>query len=372
MKPKLLLVADTYYPKVDGTLRFMEEFLKRSGDQFDISLLVPDLGVHKGKKVSYVQPSKILQVSGYPSLKLSWSNIQKIKQTIQQNDLIFVQGPALMSYLSIYYGAKYHKKTFFYTHTLAWELFEKFFPPILKKLFFTLIKKASIWFYNQCDEIFVPYHELKEHLASEGVRTKMTVARLGVDIDLFSPSKNKAESKRKLGIHSDVKVIGYVGRISKEKNMAILLSAFKRLRYKNLLFLLVGDGPEDQVEKFRQLPNCRITGFVSNVQDYVPAMDVFIMPSLTETTSLATLEAMSCSVPVIVTKVGFVKKYVVKEYNGLFFPRHSASALAGQMERLLEDKNLREKLGANGRKTVAYSFSWDRSINKIRRLLLEW
>ena len=78
-KPKLLIVADTYYPKVDGTLKFMEEFLKRSQDSFEISLLVPDYGVRKGKNVTYIAVSKIWKVSGYSNLKLSLKNFRKIK-----------------------------------------------------------------------------------------------------------------------------------------------------------------------------------------------------------------------------------------------------------------------------------------------------
>ena len=45
------------------------------------------------------------------------------------------------------------------------------------------------------------------------------------------------------------------------------------------------------------------------------------MPSLTETTSLATLEAMSCGLPVIASKVGFIKDYIAKGHNGIFFPK---------------------------------------------------
>ena len=125
-KPKLLLVADTYYPKVDGTLKFMEEFIKRSKNTFDISLLVPFLGEKQGDNVTYIDPSKRLVLSGYPLMRLSLKNLRKIKRAIKDADIVFIQGPALISYLSIYYSHKYKKKTVFYTHTIAWELFEKF------------------------------------------------------------------------------------------------------------------------------------------------------------------------------------------------------------------------------------------------------
>ena len=371
-KPKLLLVADTYYPKVDGTLKFIEEFMKRAQDSFEISLLVPDYGMHKGKKVTYIDVSKIWKVSGYANLKLSPGNLKKIKTAIQEADLVFIQGPAIISYLSIYYARKYNKKIFFYTHTLTWELFEKFFPGFFKKLFSLIIKKISIALYNRCDEILVPYHELQEQLLDQGLKTEITTARLGVDIDLFNPTTDKRASKEKIHLNPEKKVIGYVGRISREKNTDLLLEAFQKIEEQdNVTLLMVGDGPEKQTKELKKLKNCKVTGFVNNVQDYLKAMDVFVMPSLTETTSLATLEAMSTGISVIATRVGFIKSYIIKDHNGLFFPRNSSSVLSVKITKLLKDRELRERLGQNARKTVAYGFSWERSINRIKRILLK-
>ena len=370
-KPKLLLVADTYYPKVDGTLKFIEEFMKRTQDNFEISLLVPNYGVKKGRNVTYIEPSKIIKMSDYPSIKFSFKNFSRIKKAVKEADIIFVQGPALISYLSIHYAHKYHKKTVFYLHTISWELLEKFLPSIISKLFSRIIKKISISFYNRCQGIFVPYYDLKDYLIKEGVKTEIITARLGVDIDLFHPPHDKQLSKKKIKIGPDKKVIGYVGRISKEKNTHLLLEGFKKLeKQKNYFLLMVGDGPESQTKEFKENPNCKVTGFVNNVQDYLKAMDIFVMPSLTETTSLATLEAMASGLPVIATKVGFIKHYLVKDHNGLFFPRNSSTMLSVKINQLLQNKELRLKLGQNARKTVAYAFSWERSINRIKKLLL--
>ena len=319
------------------------------------------------------EPRYNLDVGSKPFAKQIGFMAAKIKEILKKEkpDIVFVQGPALISYLSIYYAHKFHKKTIFYTHTIAWELFEKFFPPLLNTLFLNLIKKLSIAAYNRCNEIFVPYYDLKKALAKAGVRTELTVARLGVDIEVFSPSKDKRLSKERLGINHGKMVIGYVGRVSKEKNTHLLLQAFRRLPHQeNLHLLIVGDGPESQTREFKETANCTVTGFVGNVQDYLKAMDIFVMPSLTETTSLATLEAMASGLAVVVTKVGFIQNYVVKGYNGLFFPRNSSALLAIKMEQLIKERGLREQLGQNARKTIAYSFSWERSINKIKRLLL--
>ena len=374
MKQKLLLVSDTFHPQVDGTVIFLDEFLRRAKDSFDISVLVPrftEKSSHTPPSVSYLDISSILKpLPAYPSIKISFKNLRKIQQAVHDADIVFIQGPALASFLAMYYGHRYGKRTVAYTHVLSWELFEKSASPLLG-IFTPLLKKMCLFFYNYCDEVLVPYQELKERLQREGMHCPITVARLGVDITRFSPSTDKRLRKRALGISNSAFVVGYVGRISPEKNVQVLRKAFLRLvnAGENVHLLLVGDGAPEQREEFNSLPRCTVTGFVHNVQDYLKAMDVFVMPSLTETTSLATLEAMSCGVPVIVTKVGFMKKYVTRDYNGLFFPKGDASTLATKIEKLRQDKTLRERFGSNARKTVAYSFSWERSINKIRRLL---
>ena len=371
-KKKILLVADTFYPKVDGILKFMEEFSRRSKDLFDIRYLVPFFG-QEDPSATFVAPSRWISLSGYQNMKLSLKNLSTIKLAIRNSDIIFVQGPALLSFLGIYYGRKFQKTTIIYHHIYPWELFAKFVSPPWNKILTVIVKKMWIHLYNRCNHILVPYHGLVKELQRENVQAPITIARLGVDIQGFHPTEDKAASKRKVGLEPHPFVIGYVGRISKEKNIDVLVRAFKKMgtnRPRQLL--LVGDGSEELKEKIMaEVPNCIITGFVNNVQDYLQVMDVFVMPSLTETTSLATLEAMSTGLPVICSKVGFMESYIIKNYNGLFFPKTNPSLLAIKLEKLLGNPDMRQKLGANARKTIAYSFSWERSINKIKRVIAQ-
>lgn len=374
-KPKLLLVADTYHPQVDGIVVFIDEFIKRARERFQISLLVPKFKGSQEKKESqafFLDTSKLFKpLPTYPSVKLSLKNLSRIKKAVKENDIIFLQGPSLGTLLAVHYAKKLKKKSLLYLHVLPWELFEKSKSWIVGRLA-KLLKRIFISYYNQCDEILIPYHELNSELRKEGIKNKMTVARLGIDIDKFHPSPDKARSKQKVGLDKNKTVIGFVGRISREKNVHVLLEAFKKLKdQSDLILLIVGDGPKEQKKEMEELENCKITGFVHNVQDYLQAMDIFVLPSLTETTSLATLEAMSSGLPVIVTKVGFMSRYIIKNHNGVFFPRDNATILTIKLERLLKNQGIREKLGQNARRTVAYSFSWERSINKIKRVILE-
>ena len=374
-KRRLLLVSDTYLPQIDGTVRFIEEFVKHCKNDFEITLLVPKFSDKENKlgvKAIFLPVSRLIEpLPTYPSIKLNLGNLIKIKRAVKDSEIIFAQGPALLSYLAVYYARRYKKKAVFYTHVLPWELLDKSKSSFFWRTIAKMVRKISIYFYNKCDEVYLPYYDLEEQLKSYGIKTKTYITRLGIDIERFTLTKNKEASKKKVKIDEKKFVIGYVGRISKEKNLSILLEAFKKIEVPNISLLLVGSGADSLVNQFKETKNCVVTGFVNNVPDYLNAMDIFVMPSLTETTSLATLEAMSCGLPVIATKVGFIKSYLVKDHNGIFFPRDSATMLALKIEQLMKDSELMRTLGTNARKMVAYSFSWERSVNKIKRLLLE-
>ncbi len=375
-KQKLLLVSDTYLPQVDGTVRFIEEFVKHCKNDFEITLLVPKFSGKENKlgvKAIFLPVSRLIEpLPTYPSVKLNFRNLIKIKRAVKDSDIVFAQGPALLSYFAVYYANRCKKKVVFYTHVLPWELLAKSKSSFFWRFVAKIVRKMSIYFYNKCDEVYLPYLDLENQLKSYGIKTKTHIARLGVDIERFALTKNKETSKKKVKLNNKKIVIGYVGRISKEKNLGILLEAFKKIEVPNITLLLVGSGADNLVTQFKETKNCVVTGFVNNVPDYLNAMDVFVMPSLTETTSLATLEAMSCGLPVIATKVGFIKSYLVKDHNGIFFPRDSATMLALKIEQLIKDPELMKTLGNNARKMVAYSFSLERSVNKIKRLLLEY
>jgi len=107
-----------------------------------------------------------------------------------------------------------------------------------------------------------------------------------------------------------------------------------------------------------------ITGFVKNVQDYIKAMDVFVLPSLTETTSLATLEAMACSVPVITTPVGRLAEYVQNGSNGYLFRKGDWESLSKKIDILASDPGKRAAMGKNARESVL-KLSWEFSVMQM-------
>ena len=174
IKPKLLLIADTYAPKVDGTYIFMKEYISRSKNQFDISMLVPNYYNYKdNKNEKFLDVSKRFVLSGYSNIAISYSNLKKIISNIKETDILFIQGPALLSFISMFLGKKYKKKVVSYLHVLGWELYQKFLPVKYNDFLEKIIRRLSVWFYNFNDIVCIPYQSIKKKLVMSGLNCKV-------------------------------------------------------------------------------------------------------------------------------------------------------------------------------------------------------
>ncbi len=136
---------------------------------------------------------------------------------------------------------------------------------------------------------------------------RATIVKNGIYVERYSyDSARRAELRRSLGIPDAAFVIGNVGRFSYEKNHPHLISVFEAAAKKDpaALLLLVGDGQD--MEKIKGMAAEKgltdriiFTGAVTNVQDYLQAMDLFIFPSLFEGFGIAAIEAITAGLPVV-------------------------------------------------------------------------
>jgi len=192
----------------------------------------------------------------------------------------------------------------------------------------------------------------------------------GVDIEKFKPPVSKEETKRKIGIDPHVKVIGTVGRLDPVKNYSMFLQALKRLAVEKERFkvIFVGDGPErgklEHMIRENGLDQVLILGEQQNVVPYLHAMDLFVLPSLTEGISNTILEAMACGVPVIATKVGGNPEIVEPEKTGVLIESRDTNALAEQLRDFCNNGTKWEKFGIAARNAAEGKFSLARMIEE--------
>ncbi|MFW6145856.1 MAG: glycosyltransferase [Planctomycetota bacterium] len=193
-----------------------------------------------------------------------------------------------------------------------------------------------------------------EQIAGRNVR----IIPNGVECGLYDRPRRRAWLAEQIRVGALGEVCLQVGRFHPVKDHATSLRAFARLRadHPDARLVLVGDGPlrpaiEDLIRTLDLADAVHLLGERSDVPDLLAAADVFVLSSLSEAASLSILEAMSARLPVAATDVGGNRELVRHGRTGLLSPRANPCALAGHLDRLLSDADLRRRMGdAGGRR----------------------
>jgi phosphatidylinositol alpha 1,6-mannosyltransferase len=215
--------------------------------------------------------------------------------------------------------------------------------------------KLSLRFYQLARLLFAPNPELVQMLALQTGRPAHLMER-GIDTHRFSPEKRT----RGRGMNDGTFVIGFVGRLSPEKNVRLLAQIEQRLidtGIRDCRFLIVGDGSERSwlAANLRQSDFTGVLTGDALAQAYAN-MDAFVFPSETDTFGNVVLEAMASGVPALVGKGGGPKYLVRAGSTGLVAetPDEFAQALMD----LRSHPALRERMACQAR-TAALQRSWD-------------
>jgi glycosyltransferase involved in cell wall biosynthesis len=219
-----------------------------------------------------------------------------------------------------------------------------------------MVWKFVIWFYNQVDVVFAPSRAVADELAARGVnKEKIKVYPRGIDTERFTPGKRNGFFKR-YGLDRPVKLL-YVGRVSKEKNLAMLSEAFRNLCAKraDLHLVVVGEGPylDEMREELKGLP-ATFTGYLDGEElaSAYASSDLFVFPSTTDTFGNVVLEAQASGLPVIVSDQGGPCENMIPGSTGLVMPSCNAEGLMQAMETLASDRQMRTTMGQAAREAM--------------------
>jgi len=209
----------------------------------------------------------------------------------------------------------------------------------------------------------------------------------GVDPERFAPSQkalNRAgELRHELGIPEGAPVVGFVGRLTRDKGIAELVEAFLKMRdhLPKLRLLLVGEFetgdplPAEARRTIQNDPGIIHTGFVEDPILYYHVMDVLAFPTKREGFGNVAMEGSAAGKPVVSARATGAVDAVIDGVTGILVPVGDAPALADALERVLEDKALAAALGATGRERVQREFRqetiWDAIIAEYYRELQE-
>jgi N-acetyl-alpha-D-glucosaminyl L-malate synthase BshA len=205
-----------------------------------------------------------------------------------------------------------------------------------------------------------------------GINTHIEVVPNFIDPERYEQAKANIGARRWSA--PGEKVLVHISNFRPVKRVMDVVEIFHRVHQKvRSRLLLIGDGPDrPKVEQqCRDLGVCDSTTFIGNlplVEEVLVGADVFLLPSETESFGLAALEALSCEVPVIATAVGGLPEVVLHGETGFLFPVGDVGAMADAAIKVLQDDELRTKLGRAARRSAVERFDEATVVEQYRRI----
>lgn len=221
------------------------------------------------------------------------------------------------------------------------------------------------------DRLIVPSDAIEHKVRAEGRDARYAVIPNGVDLSRFATPVDCA-FRREFGVPADAPLVGVVARLEAEKGHRHLLDAWPAVvaARPDAWLAIIGEGSEMGAlrRKARNMDRVIFTGRRDDVSALTADLTVAVLPSLREAQGISILEAMARRVPVVASAVGGIPEVVTSGVDGLLVPPADASALAEAIVALLQDRELRERIGQAGYATVADRYSIDAQVRRTERV----
>jgi glycosyltransferase involved in cell wall biosynthesis len=220
--------------------------------------------------------------------------------------------------------------------------------------------------YMLADRVIAVSHAVKAHLVAQGMQAgRIDVVYNGIDPERYRLDVSREAARARWGLEETAVVFAVVGHLSPKKGHAVLLDAATRIRDRAArpIYLFAGEGPEReslerQAKRLGLAEQVIFTGFLPDVLPVYAAADGVVLPSIAgEGLPRALLEGGLLGRPVIGTRLSGTPEIVEEDVTGLIVPPGDVPALAGAMQRLAGDPELRHRMGAAAAARVARQFT---------------
>ncbi len=225
--------------------------------------------------------------------------------------------------------------------------------------------------YNLSNKVVAVSKQVENYLKEKGVKKdKLTTIYTGVDTEKFKPGNGIL--KKELNLDENSIIIGIVAVLRNAKRHKDLLEAVSRID-DNIHLVIVGDGPQEQnIKKIILEKNIsdRVTmlGHREDVEKILPDFDIFVLPSNMEALGTSILEASSCGVPCIGSRVGGIPECIIDNKTGFLFENQNIDDLKTKLNILIKDKNKREEFAKSARELVLKNFSVSSMVKNTQQL----
>lgn len=290
-------------------------------------------------------------VSLIKMVKKTWSVLNQLNP----NSLVICDYSKIFGWISLLWGKVKKIKLVFWLDSTIDDR-RHYFPK----------EQIKHFFLSYFDLFLSPGTKTKDYLQSMGVN-KNRIVKIGyaVDNSFYINEVEKINKNNQNTLHTRFKPnknFLYVGRLSEEKNIFLLLNAYNTISKENNTWdlTLLGDGPQKEIIKQYIIENnledrIYLVGFVQQVEivNYYLNSDVFILPSKSEPWGLVINEALLCGLPVIISnKCGSVPELVKEGFNGFTFDPNNQKELEKLMREFIDGSHNTKIFGQNSKDIV--------------------
>lgn len=369
----ILMVTNTYIPHVGGVANSVLAFTRgyrRRGHRTVV--VAPEYEGYDESEEDVIRIPAIQHFSG-----IDFSVMVPIPGYLEAHlkdfrpDIVHSHHPFLLGSTALRTATRLHLPLTV-THHTRYELYTHY-TPIEALNMPRFVVNLSRGYENLCDRVIAPSESMRDILLERGVESPVSVVPTGVDVEQYEKG-NGADIRRQYEIPPRARVIGYIGRVAKEKNLHFL--AHTVIQYMQAdsdgVFLLVGNGPirEDIINLFKEYDladRLVATGSLGGqtLIDAYHAMNVFAFASKTETQGMVLTEAMAAGIPVVALDAPGSREVIRNGENGLLIRDEDPETFTRALERFfsLPAPEI-DAMKKNARHT-ARNFSQDRCIDKM-------
>ncbi len=369
---RVAIFSESYEPIVNGvsvSVATLRDGMRSRGH--DVFVFAPNYPGHDDDEFTFRFPSRMSRFApGYP-LPVPFSPEIRDEFDRIAPDIVHTHTPFLLGLTGLRWARRAkisivstnHTRYTEYAHYLPW------MPKIVTR---SILIRHMKSYYSQCDAVVVPSRVVEEELLRYGVKNNIHVIGSGIHPVTMTPGP---DARRSLGLPEDAFVIMYAGRIAIEKNLALLLRAFKivQRRHPNTHLVIAGSGPyldgcREHAETLGISQSTTFVGMLSREQldTAYRVADLFAFPSMTETQGLVVCEAITAGLPCVAVRAG-ANPEVLEDGVDSILTENSVRAFAKAICSTIGDTDLRDRLAA-GAAHNSKRFSIDAMTDRFERL----
>lgn len=364
--------TDTYTPQINGvvtSIRLFKSALEARGHDVYVFAPKPRHAEDDDSVVRFRSMPFVFQPEMRLASPLSIDAIKTLDEV--RLDLVHSHDPFSIGLYGLSVAARYRIPYVHTYHTLYPEYVHYVWETKLTK---RLAERLSRDFCQQCTSIVAPSTKVHDYLRDWGVKRPIEVLATGIDVERYSARDEDrvAEIRRRAQIGSDERVLLYMGRLGREKNVELLLRAMWHSQDHRIKLLIAGDGPhraelEEITDELDLRGRVCFLGYMKGPDSVAAyhAADAFAFASTTETQGLVIGEAMAAGLPVLTVEDAAVMDFVVDGVNGTAVPS-VPEAMGRAMDALFSDETRFHEL-ARAARARANEFSIARQAERLER-----